>query len=104
MQDLKLFAALLEIINAVCINQTVNMEEYRDIVHAIRTYSDERDLTEDEKTLMYSRYPNYSSKYNPLLDPSKIRYSLAFDSRSTNRELQSALTNFWAQTTSSCRS
>jgi hypothetical protein len=86
-----LFALLLDVIEISCKEQIISEDDYHEIVKCIRDYSEqqERELTDEEKSLVRSRFPN--PNYNPLVDPSKIRFCYVFCNESSNDKVRRAI-------------
>jgi hypothetical protein len=90
-----MFERLLDIIQVSCQEQYVSESDYYSIVECIRHYSpEERPLSEIEKNSI-SKRTNWNPLYNPLIDPSKIRYSFVFGTNS-NVNVQAAISAYKA--------
>ena len=87
------FERLLDIIHVSCQEQYVSESDYHSIVECIRHYSpEERLLSEIEKKCISNR-ANWNPVYNPLINPSKIRYSFVFGTNS-NSNIQAAISAY----------
>jgi len=87
------FERLLDVIQVSCQEQHVSESDYHSIVECIRHYSpEERPLSEIEKYSI-SKRANWNPAYNPLINPSKIRYSFVFGT-SSNQNVQAAISNY----------
>lgn len=79
------FERLLDVIQISCQEQYVSESDYHAIVECIRHYSAEERLLSEIEKISISKRTNWNARYNPLVDPSKIRYSFVFGPNSNAR-------------------